>query len=72
MKPNPLLRSLLIAFALAGTSPRLLADDAQTAAALRARGVLANSRGTKIRFVTHAQVDEVSVAAAVAAMKQAV
>lgn len=53
MKPNPLLRSLLIAFALAGTSPRLLADDAQTAAALRALGGEVTEAGgavTKVSF----------------------
>lgn len=49
------------------------ADDAgKIARGLRERGVLANSRGRKIRFVTHAQVDEVSVAAAIAAMSELV
>jgi threonine aldolase len=48
------------------------ADDAcEINAALRARGVLANSRRTKIRFVTHAQVDEVAVDHAIAAFAEA-
>lgn len=45
------------------------ADDADAiAAALRERGVLANHKGTKIRFVTHSQVDEANVNAAIAAL----
>jgi threonine aldolase len=47
------------------------ADDVvPVVAALRARGVWANGRGTRIRFVTHAQVDEAAVDAAVAAMRE--
>ena len=35
---------------------------------LREQGVLANAKGTKIRFVTHYHIDEQAIAAAVAAM----
>lgn len=38
---------------------------------LREQGVLANAKGTKIRFVTHYHIDEQAVAAAVAAMASA-
>jgi len=42
-------------------------DDAtEITQALRNRGILANSRRTKIRFVTHYHIDEAAVAAAVA------
>jgi threonine aldolase len=42
------------------------ADDAgEINRALRARGILANSRRTKIRFVTHYHIDEAAVSAAV-------
>lgn len=45
------------------------ADDAGAITrALRERGVLANSRRTRIRFVTHSQVGEASVDAALAAV----
>ena len=37
---------------------------------LRARGILALGKGRRIRFVTHAQVDEASVEAAVAALAE--
>jgi threonine aldolase len=37
---------------------------------LSRRGVLANSKGPKIRFVTHAQVDETNVDAAVCAFAE--
>jgi threonine aldolase len=43
---------------------RFAADAREINLALRERGILANSRGTKIRFVTHHQVDEAAVAAA--------
>ena len=47
------------------------ADDAgEVARGLRERGVLANAKGRKIRFVTHAQVDETSVETAIAAMAE--
>lgn len=50
------------------TVERFAADGAPVRAALRERGVLVNHKGTKLRFVTHAQVDEADVRAAVAAM----
>ena len=37
---------------------------------LRERGVLANAKGRRIRFVTHAEVDEKSIDAAIAAMME--
>ena len=40
-------------------------DAAEINRALRARGVLANSRRSKIRFVTHYHIDDAAVAAAV-------
>ena len=43
-------------------------DAAGAAERLRAHGVLVNGSGRKLRFVTHAQVDEASVDAAVRAM----
>lgn len=47
------------------------ADDADDInRALRERGVLAISRGSRVRFVTHAQVSEASVDAAVNAMAE--
>jgi threonine aldolase len=49
------------------------ADDAAAInRSLRARGVLANSRGPKIRFVTHSQVDDASVDAALGAVAEVV
>lgn len=49
------------------------ADDAGAInAALRERGVLANHKGSKIRFVTHSQVGGADVAAAVAAMGEVI
>lgn len=47
---------------------RFADDAAPLVQALRARGVLANGKRHKIRFVTHAQVDEASVAAAARAL----
>ncbi len=47
---------------------RFAEDAGAIAAALRERGVLANHKASKIRFVTHSQVDEADVAAALAAM----
>ena len=43
------------------------ANDAaeRSTAALRARGILANSKRTKIRFVTHYHIDETAVDAAI-------
>jgi threonine aldolase len=42
------------------------ADDAgEINCALKARGILANSKRTKIRFVTHYHIDETAVAAAI-------
>ena len=42
------------------------ADDAGgIARALKERGILANHKGTKIRFVTHYHIDDVAVEAAV-------
>lgn len=47
------------------------ADDAAAInRALAARGILANSKRTKIRFVTHCQVDESAVEAALAAVSE--
>ena len=43
---------------------RFADDAAASSARLRERGILANSKRTKIRFVTHAQVDDAAVAAA--------
>ena len=40
--------------------------------ALRQRGILANSKRTKIRFVTHAQVDEAAVEAATRAFAEVI
>jgi threonine aldolase len=49
------------------------ADDASDInRALRQRGILANSKRTKIRFVTHCQVDETSVAAAARAFSEVI
>lgn len=43
---------------------RFADDAAEINRALRQRGILANSKRTKVRFVTHAQVDEAAVEAA--------
>ena len=43
---------------------RFAGDAAEINRALRQRGILANSKRTKIRFVTHARVDEAAVEAA--------
>jgi threonine aldolase len=49
------------------------ADDASAINhALRQRGILANSKRTKIRFVTHAQVDEAAVEAATRAFAEVI
>lgn len=49
------------------------ADDAgEINRALRQRGILANSKRTKIRFVTHAQVDEAAVDAAARAFAEVI
>lgn len=49
------------------------ADDASAInRALRQRGILANSKRTKIRFVTHAQVDETAVEAAARALAEVI
>ena len=48
------------------------ADAAPIVGRLRERGILANSRGTKIRFVTHYHIDEAAVAAAVQAVGEVV
>jgi len=45
-----------------------LDDAADVTRALHERGVLALAKGRRIRFVTHAEVDEASVEAAVAAL----
>jgi threonine aldolase len=47
-------------------------DAAAVVRALRERGVLALGRGNKVRFVTHSQVDEASVEAAVDAFSEIV
>jgi threonine aldolase len=47
---------------------RFAADAEAVTAALRARGVLSIGKGTKIRFVTHSQVNEASVDAAVGSL----
>lgn len=44
---------------------RFAADAAAINCELRARGVLANAKGTKIRFVTHYHIDDAAVAAAI-------
>jgi threonine aldolase len=44
---------------------RFCGDAAEITRALRTRGILANSKRTKIRFVTHYHIDEASVAAAI-------
>lgn len=51
---------------------RFAADAGDIASGLRERGVMANAKGTKIRFVTHYGVDDSSVAAAVSAMQDVV
>lgn len=49
------------------------ADDASDInRALRQRGILANSKRTKIRFVTHSQVDETAVVAAARAFSEVI
>ncbi|HZB56767.1 MAG TPA: GntG family PLP-dependent aldolase [Reyranella sp.] len=78
-RDNALARRLARGFA--DLSPELMSGDVQTnivncflddaadiARALGERGVLALAKGRRIRFVTHAQVDEASVEAAVAAL----
>lgn len=49
---------------------RFADDAAGIGRALAVHGILANARRTKIRFVTHSQVDEASVEAAIAAFAQ--
>lgn len=44
---------------------RFAADAGEILRALKARGILANGKRTKIRFVTHYHIDEAAVAAAV-------
>jgi threonine aldolase len=44
---------------------RFVGDASEINQALRKRGVLANSKGTKVRFVTHSHIDEVAVEAAI-------
>jgi threonine aldolase len=51
---------------------RFADDAAEINRALRHRGVLANSKRTKIRFVTHSQVDEAAVDAATRAFAEVV
>ena len=50
---------------------RFAGDAAAINRALRERGILANTKRTKIRFVTHYHIDEAAVAAAIAAVAQA-
>jgi len=50
---------------------RFTDDAAEVTRRLRERGVLANAKRNRIRFVTHAQVDEASVDAAARAMAAA-
>jgi threonine aldolase len=45
---------------------RFASDAGEINRALRERGILANSKRTKIRFVTHYHIDEAAVAAAIA------
>ena len=73
-----------LARALAGIDPNAVdADGVQTnivncfvddasgvTLGLRERGVLALGKGRRIRFVTHAQVDEASVDAAIGALAE--
>jgi threonine aldolase len=49
-----------------------VADAAHITRRLRECGILANSKGTKIRFVTHYHIDEAAVAAAVQAVGEVV
>ena len=49
---------------------RFASDAGRITAALRARGIRVNTKGTKIRFVTHYEVGDASVEAAVAAMAE--
>jgi threonine aldolase len=78
-RDNALARRLADGFA--NLSPELMSGDVQTnivncflddaadiARALGERGVLALAKGRRIRFVTHAQVDEASVETAIAAL----
>jgi threonine aldolase len=51
---------------------RFADDAAEINRALRNRGVLANSKRTKIRFVTHSQVDEAAVDAATRAFAEVI
>jgi threonine aldolase len=51
---------------------RFAEDAAEINRALRRRGILANSKRTKIRFVTHAQVDEIAVEAATRAFAEVI
>jgi threonine aldolase len=78
-RDNALARRLADGFA--NLSPELMSGDVQTnivncflddaadiTRALGERGVLALAKGRRIRFVTHAQVDEASVETAIAAL----
>ena len=49
---------------------RFASDAGKINGQLSRRGVLANSKGPKIRFVTHSQVDEADVDAAVRAFAE--
>jgi threonine aldolase len=49
---------------------RHAADASDMVAALRARGVHVNSRGSIVRFVTHAQVDDAAVDTAIAVVRE--
>jgi threonine aldolase len=51
---------------------RFAGDAAGIRDALRQRGILANSKKTKIRFVTHCHIDESAVAAAVAGFAEVI
>ncbi len=51
---------------------RFASDATEINRALRERGILANSKRTKIRFVTHYHIDEAAVAAAVARFAEAI
>ena len=49
---------------------RFAHDAAEHIVALKERGILANAKGAKIRFVTHYDVDEAAVDAAIAAFAE--
>lgn len=51
---------------------RFASDGREIGRALAARGVLTNTRNTKIRFVTHSEVGEASVQAAIDAFAQVI